>query len=41
MFGLCFYAVLDVLSSFAMISLRKRDRAGCLSVIVFLLSCGC
>ena len=30
-FGLCFcfYAALGVLSSFAMISLKKRDRAGC------------
>ena len=34
-------AVLNVLSSFAIISLRKRQSSGCFTLIVFLLSCVC
>ena len=45
-FCICFLfcnAVISVLSSCATISLRKRERegAGCLTLIVFLSSCGC
>ena len=35
------YAVLSVLSSFAIISLAEEERASCFTVIVLFLSCDC
>ena len=42
MFGPCMLCdvVLCIVSSFAIILLRKRERAGCFTLIVFWLSCG-
>ena len=43
LFGPCLVinALLSVLSSFAVILLRKREIVSCFTFIVFMLSCGC